>query len=112
LSVGVLTGVVLVVNGIAVGFLGVLALAIGLPVGVLIAAVVPHGLFEIAGLCLSGAAGFMLGHRLRQRWRKQGSDVGRAWWVVALAILLLMLASAFVELYVTPGAVRFAFKWR
>jgi uncharacterized membrane protein SpoIIM required for sporulation len=111
LTFGVVTGLVLVVNGFAVGALLVLAFAIRLPPLVILATVIPHGVFELAGFWLAGALGFALGDALRRRRRRELQIVNlRAWTTTLAAVAILLLIAAFFELYVTPEAARWALR--
>jgi uncharacterized membrane protein SpoIIM required for sporulation len=78
---------------------------------VILATVIPHGVFELAGFWLAGALGFALGDALRRRRRRELQIVNlRAWTTTLAAVAILLLIAAFFELYVTPEAARWALR--
>ncbi|WP_263021067.1 stage II sporulation protein M [Natronobiforma cellulositropha] len=104
-TVGVLTLVIMVINGILVGNVVV---SVGGDVGfaIVIASIVPHGIFELPALFVAAGVGFRLLHRFVQRVTGAReafvtkSSLYRTGVFVCFAWLVLVLA-AFVEAYVT-----------
>lgn len=105
LSFGLLTAVVLVFNGVVVGYVAVpAARESGLEFVLL--AIAPHAVFELTAFFLAAAVSFRLIHRFGQRIRDQRERVVAPgeWrefgWLLVGAWVLLAIA-AVVEVYVT-----------
>lgn len=116
LSLGLLTAVILLFNGIIVGNFGA-AVASMIGLDYIVVGLAPHGVFELAALFLAAGVGFRLIYRLAERiLDKRESFLTKpyAYRTVALvgfAWLLLVLA-AFVEAYVTPELLEMLFAER
>ncbi|MCQ8894477.1 MAG: stage II sporulation protein M [Methanolinea sp.] len=103
-SLGVLTVFVITVNGFVIG--SVLELVRQEhSVVFMVAAVVPHGVFEIPAFLLSGALGFMLARALWNEW-VSGNDaaaealgLGRTF---LFRVVPLVALAAVVEAFITP----------
>lgn len=108
-SFGVLGLVILMLPMTIIGYVAAnIALAGASPVPFLVGLVLPHGIFEIPAILLSGAAILNLGAKLTAP--AQGKTIGEAW-LIALAkwarvmvgiVLPLFLLAALVEVFITP----------
>ena len=105
LTLGFLTFVIMVFNGVLVGNIAVFA-GSETGFGVILALLVPHGIFELPALFIAAGVGFRFVHRAGQRiagTRNALFTKGyllRTTALVVFAWLILVLA-AFVEAYVT-----------
>lgn len=107
LTLGVVTVLILAFNGVVVG--GVVAqVASDAGVGLVLALIVPHGVFELPAFWIGGGVTFRVVHLLAKRVRGTrerfltGPEVGRALLLVGLAVVMLAIAAA-IEVYVTPA---------
>lgn len=104
-TLGFLTAVIMLFNGVIIGNL-VFALGPELGFGVILALLVPHGIFELPALFVASGVGFRLLHRAGQRIAGTREALftraylGRTAALVGFGWLLLVLA-AFVEAYLT-----------
>jgi stage II sporulation protein M len=104
-SLGALTLLVLTVNGLVIGAVVEL---VRQQQGLLfvVAALVPHGIFEIPSFLLAGALGLLVGQALAAEWYGDGdaADVAKhlARPFVRIAIPLLAVA-AVIEAFITPA---------
>ncbi|WP_247730232.1 stage II sporulation protein M [Halovivax limisalsi] len=104
-TVGLVTGYLLVVNGLVIGNVAWLAAQQEGVVHVL-AGLAPHGLFELAAIAIAAGVGFRLAHRVAGRLRGAerailpAEALNRSVLLIAVAWLLLALA-AIVEAHVT-----------
>lgn len=109
LSLGVVTALVLLFNGILVGYVAGLAAA-ERGVGVVLLAILPHGVIELPAIFVAGAVAFRVVHVTALRvigrreavlgmdgWRRAGILLGTAW--------LALVVAAIVEFYVTKPLV-------
>lgn len=108
LAFGLPTATVLLFNGLNVGTL----FAVEAEPRILVAFVIPHGLFEIPALLVSGALGLHLGY-VTLRYATGGLDrarladeVDRAF-RVAVGLAVLLVVAAVVEAFVSPYYWRF-----
>ncbi|OIB55456.1 stage II sporulation protein M [Natrialba sp. SSL1] len=106
LTLGLLTAFIMVFNGIIVGNVSAAAAEIA-GVDFILAALVPHGIFELPALFLAAGVGFRLLSRFGQRvLGSRNAFFTRPYLVrTALFVLfawLLLVLAAFVETYVTP----------
>lgn len=110
ISFGVFGLVVLMLPMLLLGYLMANLAAAGITPGqFLLGLILPHGIFEIPAIILSGATLFQMGARIAAPWH--GRSISEAWlssladWVkifVGLVLPLLLLA-AVMEVFVTPG---------
>lgn len=105
LTLGFVTLLIMVFNGVLVGNLvAVTGTEVG--VGVIIALIVPHGIFELPALFIAAGVGFRFLHRVGERIAGSRSALFtkaylvRTTALVGFAWLILVLA-AFVEAYIT-----------
>lgn len=73
--------------------------------GLVLAAIVPHGIFEIPSFILSAALGFLLANALLQEWHGNDDASSRAVQygrIFVVFILPLILLAAVVEAFITP----------
>lgn len=103
-----LPAISLLSNGALLGFMMGVYQANGLPLVVLLAGVLPHGLFELPALILSIACGVRLcgnmcllaaGSGRKAPFMELAEDLLR---VLVLIVAPLTVAAAFIECYVTP----------
>jgi stage II sporulation protein M len=103
-SLGVLTIVILGLNGIVIGAIMEIVSKDHTPVYVA-AAILPHGIFEIPAFILSGALGILLAQTLIAEWygREDTALVARRFGrLFILCVLPLVALAAFVEAFITP----------
>jgi len=98
------TGYVLIANGVALGTAGGLFAASGeLPK--FFGLILPHGLLELTAIVVAGGAGFVLGWTVidpGDRTRADAlADEGRRSVVVVMGLILVFLAAAIIEGFVT-----------
>ncbi|MDV2480623.1 stage II sporulation protein M [Methanoculleus sp. Wushi-C6] len=104
-SFGVVTGLVLAVNGLLIGMVtevvrqehGLLYIA---------AALAPHGIFEIPAFLVAGGLGLLLGKELLAEWYGRGDAAGRAVPLAGLflrTVVPLLVLAAVVEAFITPA---------
>ena len=120
ISLGLLTALLLITNGVFVGYF-----ATNLPIGMFLLLTLPHGIFEISGIIIAGAGGFTLisfiahflnditgfkknkwGEKLKIRNRlvlsfnNNFKKITQSLTLLGVAIVLLIIA-AFIEVYIT-----------
>lgn len=104
-TLGLVTGYLLVVNGLVIGNVALLV-AQQEGAGYVVAGIAPHGCFELVAIAIASGIGFRLAHRLvgRLRGAEQAilpaRQLNRTVLLVAVAWLLLALA-AIIEAHVT-----------
>ena len=96
LSAGAITFAVLLFNGISLGQTIGFAVWNGLPPGVIVDLVAPHGVLELGTLCIGGAVGF-------QGLRVLREGAQRGWAVLKALRLGLVLAFGAAALAVAAG---------
>ncbi|ELY91139.1 hypothetical protein C483_10656 [Natrialba hulunbeirensis JCM 10989] len=106
LTLGLLTAFIMVFNGIIVGNVSAAAADIA-GVDFILAALVPHGIFELPALFLAAGVGFRLLSRFGQRVLGSRDAFFTRPYLVRTAVFvlfawLLLVLAAFVEAYVTP----------
>ncbi len=107
-SLGVVTAFVLAANGLVIGaIIEVVREQEGLPF--VIAAIAPHGIFEVPGFVIAGALGFLLARAL---WRDlQGKEdagvssirLGRYFLMI---VVPLIAVAAIIEAFITPEIIQ------
>ena len=100
LSAGLVTFLVLVANGLALGQTVALATQSGVPFGAVMEWILPHGVLEFGAFCIAGAVGFQ-GFKLamgRIEWRIVRTF--RLGWVFAFGVVALAVAAG-VEAVIT-----------
>jgi stage II sporulation protein M len=105
---GVLSLFILSMNGLIIGSIIELIREQQGPVFVL-AAILPHGIFEIPSFILSGALGVLLAKSLYDEWTGTGdAAVAAAHYGLkfVMYVLPLVLLAAFVEAFITPQIIR------
>ncbi len=104
-SFGVVTLLVLTVNGLLIGAVmelvrqqqGLLFVA---------AALAPHGIFEIPSFLVAGGLGLLLGQELAAEWHGRGDAASRAPPLARLflrVVVPLLAVAAVVEAFITPA---------
>jgi stage II sporulation protein M len=74
-----------------------------------LAAILPHGIFEIPSFILSGALGFMLAKSLYDEWSANGDaavEAAHHGLNFVMYVIPLVLLAAFVEAFITPEIIR------
>ena len=99
--------IALVTNSAIIGTLFGLSMELGLPIGTMIAGILPHGIFEIPALIMAISLGIYLckGITMRILKKREGSlreDLADAGRFLALIILPLIITAAVIEAYITP----------
>ena len=102
LSAGIVTFLVLISNGIALGQTIALAMQSGLPVAAVVDLILPHGVLELGTFCIAGAIGFQ-GFKLAMgRFDWAAVKALRLGWAFAFGAVALTVAAG-VEAVVTAG---------
>lgn len=105
LTFGLLTGIILVFNGVVVGYVATLA-AQEVSVGYVLTAIVPHGILELPAFFVAAAVALRLIHRFIQRVRDRREavlapgDLHRIGVLILVAWIVLAIAAA-IEVHVT-----------
>ncbi|ELY55622.1 stage II sporulation protein M [Natronolimnohabitans innermongolicus] len=105
LTLGLMTFVIMFFNGVVVGNIAAVTGAeVGL--GVVVALLAPHGIFELPALFIAAGVGFRFLHRAVQRIAGSRDALFTTGYVVRTAALLgfawlILVLAAFVEAYVT-----------
>lgn len=110
MAVGILTGGLVslgeaFVIGYMVGVFSKIAAAQSMPVPILLAALAPHGLFELTSFMTVGALGLYFASRIYQSVKGQVIDWTQEvilYAKVAAACYIVLFVAAVIEVYVTP----------
>ncbi len=99
--------IALVTNSAIIGTLFGLSMELGLPIGTMIAGILPHGIFEIPALIMAISLGIYVCKEITMRIlkKREGSlreDLADAGRFLALIILPLIITAAVIEAYITP----------
>ncbi|MCU4972148.1 stage II sporulation protein M [Halobacteria archaeon AArc-m2/3/4] len=112
-TIGLLTVAIMVFNGVLVGNI---AYAIGQETGfgLILALLLPHGIFELPALFIAAGVGFRLLHRFVQRVRGTREAFVTKPYLYRTGILVLLgycmlLLAAFIEAYVTIAVAELLF---
>jgi stage II sporulation protein M len=103
-SCGVLTVFILSLNGVVIGSIMEIIHHDHSPAFV-VAAIVPHGIFEIPAFVIAGALGILLARSLIAEWyggADTAIDAGRYARLFIVYVLPLVAIAAFVEAFITP----------
>jgi len=105
---GSFTLLILAINGITIG--AILEVARQEKGSVLLlAAIIPHGIFELPAVIASASLGFMLGHALFDEWQ-YGGDVARAAYplgrLFVIYVVPFITVAACVEAFITPAVIQ------
>jgi stage II sporulation protein M len=104
---GILTIFVLATNGIIVGAVAQMANEMQ-GIAYVVAALLPHGIFELPALFISGALGLMLTGAIRRELYEDGDaavEAGRYTVIFAKTVLPLLVLAAITEAFITPGII-------
>jgi stage II sporulation protein M len=104
---GILTIFVLATNGIVVGAVAQVVNELQGDLFV-VAALLPHGIFELPALFIAGALGLMLAGSIRRELYEDGdaaADARRYTVVFAKTVLPLLVLAAITEAFITPGII-------
>ena len=108
ITAGVLTGAVLVFNGLVIGVVTGLAVAGG-RTSVFVQLVVPHGVLELSCIVVAGAGGLRMGWALVDPGRRRRSQAlateARAGAELALGTAPWLVLAGLVEGFVTPAGI-------
>ncbi len=103
-SLGLITLLIISLNGMVIGgVVGMVGAERGFPF--MLAAILPHGIFEIPAFIISGALGLSLAHALWDEFHGAGDmaaaglHLGRTFLAIVLPLVLVV---AVVEVFVTP----------
>ena len=99
--------IALVTNSAIIGTLFGLSMELGLPIGTMIAGILPHGIFDIPALIMAISLGIYVCKEITMRIlkKREGSlreDLADAGRFLALIILPLIITAAVIEAYITP----------
>ena len=105
ITLGLLTTLIMVVNGVLIGNI-MFAVGVETGVGVIIALIAPHGIFELPALFIAAGVGFRLVYRAGQRLAGSRGTLFTREYVLRTAVLvvfgwLVLVHAAFVEAYLT-----------
>ena len=107
-SFGILTMVILSLNGIVIGAITEI-ISHGHPAIFIAAAILPHGIFEIPAFIIAAALGFLMAQSLIAEWygaADTAADAGRLARLFLLYVLPLIAVAALVEAFITPGVIQ------
>ncbi|UUX92810.1 stage II sporulation protein M [Methanoplanus endosymbiosus] len=101
---GIVTMFILMTNGIIVGFvLQFTMIEKGLPV--VLAGIIPHGIFEIPAFITAAGLGFILSESIWREFRGRGdaaAEAGRLGKIFVMTVIPLLIAAAITEAFITP----------
>jgi len=101
---GIVTMFILMTNGIIVGFvLQFTMIEKGLPV--VLAGIIPHGIFEIPAFIIAAGLGFILSESMWKEFRNNGDaacEARRLGRIFVMTVIPLLVAAAFTEAFITP----------
>jgi len=103
-SFGIVTIFIMSLNGIVIGAIIQLVQKAHSP-SFVIAAILPHGIFEIPGFIVAGALGFMFSEMLINEYYGDGDAAGEAARLARYFLLIvipLIAVAAAVEAFITP----------
>ncbi len=107
ITFGLSTFINLTFNGFSFGMLISNAYNSGMPIKLILALTLPHGIFEIPAMLISGVAGFKIPYEVIQYLRDKKEkpiteeDI-KEFLKLALISIILITIAAFVEVYITP----------
>ncbi len=105
---GVVTAFILLSNGVVIGSVVEIVRQEHGIVYVL-AAILPHGIFEVPSFLLAGTFGFLLARSLLDEWHGRGdaaSTARRYGWLFLTYVVPLVAIAAIVEAFITPEIIR------
>lgn len=113
MAVGILTGGLIslgeaFVIGYMVGVFSKIATAQSMPVPVLLAALAPHGVFELASFLTVGALGLYFASRVYEQVKGQAIDWTKEvilYAKVAATCYVVLFVAAMIEVYITPAII-------
>jgi stage II sporulation protein M len=103
-SFGILTIFIITLNGILIGAIMEIVHK-DHSIGFVVAAILPHGIFEIPAFIISGAIGILLAQSLINEWytgTDTAEDAKKFARTFILYVLPLVAIAAFVEAFITP----------
>jgi stage II sporulation protein M len=103
-SFGILTIFIITLNGILIGAIMEIVHK-DHSIGFVVAAILPHGIFEIPAFIISGAIGILLAQSLINEWYNgtdTAEDAKKFARIFILYVLPLVAIAAFVEAFITP----------
>jgi stage II sporulation protein M len=103
-SFGILTIFIITLNGILIGAIMEIVHK-DHSIGFVVAAILPHGIFEIPAFIISGAIGILLAQSLINEWYNgtdTAEDAKKFGRIFILYVLPLVAIAAFVEAFITP----------
>ncbi len=107
ITFGLSTFINLIFNGFSFGMLISNAYNSGMPIKLILALTIPHGIFEIPAMLISAVAGFKIPYEVIQYLRDKKEkplteeDIKEFLKLAVISIILIIIA-AFVEVYITP----------
>lgn len=83
------------------------------PIVIVLAGIVPHGIFEIPAYCLASGYGMWLGWQVwqttrRHKQRESWKSIVQVGGVTLLWVTVLLFVAAFIESHITPALLRLA----
>ncbi|AEH06446.1 stage II sporulation protein M [Methanothermococcus okinawensis] len=107
ITFGFSTFINLIFNGFSLGMLISNAYNSGVPIKLILALILPHGIFEIPAMLISAVAGFKIPYEVIQYLRDKKEkpiteDDIKEFLKLALISIILIIIAAFVEVYITP----------
>jgi stage II sporulation protein M len=103
-SFGILTIFIITLNGILIGAIMEIVHK-DHSIGFVVAAILPHGIFEIPAFIISGAIGILLAQSLINEWytgTDTAEDAKKFARIFILYVLPLVAIAAFIEAFITP----------
>jgi stage II sporulation protein M len=101
---GIITLFILIANGIIIGIV-LEAVRVQEGIAYVLVAIVPHGIFELPALFISGALGFCIAEALWNEWHDKGdaAETARGHFRVFIRIVIPLVAvAALIEAFITP----------
>ncbi|CAB3288034.1 conserved membrane protein of unknown function [Methanocaldococcus lauensis] len=107
ITFGLSTFINLIFNGFNLGLLISNAYNSGMPIKLILALILPHGIFEIPAMLISALAGFKIPYEitlylLDKKEKPITEEDIKEFLKLALISIILIIIAAFVEVYITP----------
>jgi uncharacterized membrane protein SpoIIM required for sporulation len=107
ITFGLSTFINLIYNGFNLGLLVSDAYNSGMPIKLILALILPHGIFEIPAILISAVAGFKIPYEitlylLDKKEKPITNEDIKEFLKLSLISIILIIIAAFIEVYITP----------